>query len=438
MKLKAQFYSRRRKNSALFWLYLLLIPLCFSCKDDSTEDQFDPNAPVEVTAIIPETGIVALPLVIHGKNFGTDRSKIQVLFDDVQAQIITVKNEHLYVLNPRQTEGDHTVKVVVEGKEGVLEHKFNYVVSSSVATVAGSGEDTYKDGSVFEASFGKGPEYISIDDKDNIFSTENNGKYFRLISLNENKVTTLLSGKSTFGSSFSSDFSTLYVAIESNSSILSRELDCTANYSMKLIPNTFGDDMYYGTPALTVDKEGNVYYIGYYYGTIVRKDIKTEELSILGYIPEDMLSGTDEDYYAAYNPKDNYVYVSHKTDHIILRFPAGKDTLEDEDFEIYAGSSQNSGLKNGKRQEALFNKPRGMAFDSKGNMYIADTNNNMIRMINPEGIVSTFVGKPEGGHKDGALEESLFKNPYDVAISPEDFIYVADYGNRRIRCIAIQ
>lgn len=434
MKLKAQFHSKRRKSSASFWLYLLLIPLCFSCKDDSTEEQFDPNAPVEVTAIIPETGAVALPLVINGKNFGTDKSKIKVFFDNVQAQIITAKNEHLYLLNPKQTGGEHTVKVVVEDKEAVLKNKFNYIVTSSVTTVAGSGNFDDNDGSALEASFA-GPEYISVDDKGHIINADYNGSYLRLISLNESKVTTLMTNQDTFGSYFSLDYSTLYVGIES-SSILSKEFDCTHNFTSVNVINTFSE-MSDGAPALIVDKKGDVYYIGYR-GGIAKKDINTNKIIVIGKIPDGIVTKKTIDHYAAYNPKDNYIYISHKSDHIIFRFPADKNPLEEGDFEIYAGQTENNGLKNGKRLEATFDGPRGMAFDSKGNMYIADANNNVIRMINPEGIVSTFIGNPTGGHKDGALDEALFKKPYDVAITPDDIIYVADYGNHRIRCIAIQ
>ena len=49
-----------------------------------------------------------------------------------------------------------------------------------------------------------------------------------------------------------------------------------------------------------------------------------------------------------------------------------------------------SGYKNGNSNEALFNYPTGMALDEKDNLYVADTGNNAIRKITPEGIVSTF------------------------------------------------
>ena len=172
---------------------------------------------------------------------------------------------------------------------------------------------------------------------------------------------------------------------------------------------------------------------------ITKKDIKTGKLAIIGEIPEELVGDySGIDYYAAYNPKDNHVYISSRKTHIIFRFDASQVSLENGDFELYAGIFEHTGHNNGDRLQATFDSPKGMAFDSKGMMYIADTNNNVIRIINSEGKVSTFIGNSEGGYKDGSLEEALFYHPYDVTISPDDFIYVADYGNHRIRCIAIQ
>lgn len=436
MKLGRQNYVRKRLK--FLGIFSLLFPLLFSCKDsDSAENQFNPNAPVEVNAIIPETGTVALPLVIHGKNFGADKSKIKVYFDDVQAQIITAKSEHLYVLNPRQTGGEHIVKVIVNDKEGVLKEKFTYIVTSSVTTVAGSGEYDVIDGNALEAAFAS-PEYIAVDDKGNIVASDYRGNYLRLISIEESKVTTLFEDGSIYGLSFSPDYSTLYIGME-GSSIMSNELDCKSSWLRSVVPNTIG--MEYGSATTVTDSKGNVYYIGYK-GEIAQKNIETEMITMIGKIPSDLIDieadGSGVDYYAAYNPKDNHIYISTRFENVIIRFEADIKTLENDDFELYAGTLNQSGINNGPRLSATFYEPRGMAFDSKGNMYIADSKNNVIRMINPEGEVSTFIGNPEGGHKDGSLEEALFYRPYDITISPEDFIYVADAGNHRVRCIAIQ
>lgn len=61
---------------------------------------------------------------------------------------------------------------------------------------------------------------------------------------------------------------------------------------------------------------------------------------------------------------------------------------------LFAGSGY--GYLDGSALYAKFSSPSGMVMDSSGNMYICDSNNNRIRKITPDGIVSTFAGSSEG------------------------------------------
>jgi len=96
----------------------------------------------------------------------------------------------------------------------------------------------------------------------------------------------------------------------------------------------------------------------------------------------------------------------------------------------FAGDGGNAG-------NALFNSPRGFDIDDEGNIYIADTYNNRVRMIDPSGSITTIAGSSEVGFSgDGlpATEAGLFK-PNDVAIDPFGRIYITDLGNNRIRMV---
>jgi hypothetical protein len=81
---------------------------------------------------------------------------------------------------------------------------------------------------------------------------------------------------------------------------------------------------------------------------------------------------------------------------------------------------------------ATFNNPSGVAVDSAGNMYVADTNNNRIRKITPAGVVTTLVGSTSG-YLDGAGTNARFSAPRGVAVDSAGNVYVADTGNHRIR-----
>lgn len=88
------------------------------------------------------------------------------------------------------------------------------------------------------------------------------------------------------------------------------------------------------------------------------------------------------------------------------------------------------GYRDGFSVETQFNNPTGLATDDKGNLYIADTGNHVIRMLNTQGDVITFAGSVEG-RADGALREAAFCAPTGLCWA-NGALYVADSGNHRI------
>lgn len=413
----------------------------WSCKDDETvkENEYNPNLPVKVTDIAPVTGGIAKPIVISGENFGTDKSKIKLYLGDKEAVVIKAQNEHLYAVVPKLKGGEHTVRVVVDEKnEGVLaDKKFDYIVASSVSTVAGLGVvgegNKTDDGEALEAKF-YNPVYLCMDDKENIIVIDGSSNV-RLLSLAANTVVTLMQTSSIRKGVFTSDFSYLYVPVYSSSQTrIAYEFYRDGNWAQGLIVNT--DNIFTDrTTGMVIDEHDNKFIIG---GTRTGKIAKIDKQGIirpLGNWPRKYDYGT---LLTAYNPLDKHIYVSSQYEHIIVRFDSRKEQLTDDDFEIFAGQFQVAGFYNGYRTEATFNEPYGIAFDNEGNLFVADQANHAIRKIDPEGNVTTFAGTGKEGYKDGEIETSQFNNPTDVTVSPDGIVYVADYYNYRIRCIAVQ
>ncbi len=79
-----------------------------------------------------------------------------------------------------------------------------------------------------------------------------------------------------------------------------------------------------------------------------------------------------------------------------------------------------------------------LAIDPAGNLIIADGGNHRIRLIAPNGVVSTLAGTGEPGYKDGPVNQAQFKNPTSVTMDTAGNVYVADTGNHRIRLITTQ
>ncbi|GHN02427.1 hypothetical protein WSM22_39160 [Cytophagales bacterium WSM2-2] len=94
------------------------------------------------------------------------------------------------------------------------------------------------------------------------------------------------------------------------------------------------------------------------------------------------------------------------------------------------------GFADGQGTTALFNRPIGIATDTKGNIYIADTYNHRIRKITAEGIVTTLTGSILG-FTDGPGTTALFNLPTGIAVNPTGIIYVIDNDNHNLRKITI-
>lgn len=104
-----------------------------------------------------------------------------------------------------------------------------------------------------------------------------------------------------------------------------------------------------------------------------------------------------------------------------------------------AGSAGVFGSADGIGAAARFNTPEGLALDSSGILYVADTGNHAIRSIDTTtGSVITFAGNPnESGSDDGNVAVSTLENPRGLTISPNGEIYVLDTGNHTIRVLQV-
>ncbi len=100
----------------------------------------------------------------------------------------------------------------------------------------------------------------------------------------------------------------------------------------------------------------------------------------------------------------------------------------------FAGSGS-SGSADGTGLAASFNSPENGVFDNKGNMFVADFGNNEIREITPAGVVTTFAGNTTPGFVNGKGKAASFSNPSGLAFDTQGNLYVADELNNAIRKI---
>ncbi len=123
------------------------------------------------------------------------------------------------------------------------------------------------------------------------------------------------------------------------------------------------------------------------------------------------------------------VYIADSGDDMIRKMNG------ENDVSTVAGQAGVTGASNGTGRDALFNDPWAVAVDSTGNLYIADMANNLIRKITPKGVVSTLAGGMTPGSTDGTGSAASFNRPMGIAVDTAGNVFVADTANHLIRKI---
>jgi len=98
----------------------------------------------------------------------------------------------------------------------------------------------------------------------------------------------------------------------------------------------------------------------------------------------------------------------------------------------FAGQTGNPGSADGSGISAQFCFPRGVAVDASGNLFVADSLNYTIRKITPDGLVTTFAGQAgQQGSIDGTGSAARFFSPDGIAVDAVGNLFVADWGTIR-------
>ncbi len=108
---------------------------------------------------------------------------------------------------------------------------------------------------------------------------------------------------------------------------------------------------------------------------------------------------------------------------------------QDGTVSTFAGSGK-AGLVNGAKAAAQFYAPADAQPGLDGEVYVADLNNNVVRVIDDKGQVSTFAGKGVSGFVDGYKTVARFNLPTSLAVD-ESGVYVTDLGNHAVRLVTV-
>lgn len=101
----------------------------------------------------------------------------------------------------------------------------------------------------------------------------------------------------------------------------------------------------------------------------------------------------------------------------------------------WAGSGAPGG-SDGVGTTATFNQPGGLALDSVGNLFVTEFTGQRVRKIDPRGAVTTLAGDGTTGYRDGAGPLARFNKPNGIVVTPDGNIYLTESGNHTIRRIS--
>jgi sugar lactone lactonase YvrE len=190
---------------------------------------------------------------------------------------------------------------------------------------------------------------------------------------------------------------------------------------------------FYYPQGMAVGPDGHIYVADTFNHRIRRVNTAGEVMLIAGSSEKGCADGAALQ--ARFNKPDGIVvdaagniYISDSSNHRIRKISTSG--------EVTTVAGKNRGYADGRVEQARFSQPAGLAIDSNGNLYIADSGNHCVRKISTAGEVTTIAGSTAGFLEGDALQ-AQFHNPEAVAVDREGNIYVADSGNRRVRKITV-
>lgn len=417
-------------------LVLFIILLAMACNDDTPDPQSKraPSLPLQLDAFMPDSGGIRTKFVVKGSNFGSDISKIKVLFsdDEREATVLGADNETIYCLVPKQSGGDNTIQIVVDDDTTAFEQTFRYHVEQNVSTITGvRGDNSLLDGTLSEARFNYLYGVAAVAGGDIIVAEMYAGN-IRYVAVDDNKVSTLQTSFYTAMPAVSKDRTKVWFVgkpAPHKVYLLDQDNLWEPELFVSSIPGFSGDIW-----SAAFDDTGEWLYFFDSTGQFGRLEMNNP--SNVEVLATDLPHGNGSHNNLAYSPWHDCFFYTVYTTQAVYRL--SKDGTQ---HELWIGGN-GQGTATGHRLEtAQLHYPGGLTIDQDGNIYVVNIDGNTILKCDRKSdFVSLLAGIPlTSGHKDGNPLEAQFYLPYGISIDEDgNFIICECWESGVVRKLAIE
>jgi sugar lactone lactonase YvrE len=319
-----------------------------------------------------------------------------------------------------------------------------------ITTLAGNGTYGYSgDGGPAGSASLNIPQRVALDASGNLFIADMWNNRIRKVSTNG--IITTVAGNGTYGYTGNGGFATnaeLFfpsaVALDGSGNLFIA--DAYNNVIRKVTTNGIITAVVAGlnTPGdVAVDASGNLFIADTYDQRILKWSTNGLETTVAGIDSQTGYSGDGGPATNAklWNPSgvavdgsgnlfivDAFNYrIREVTTNGVITTVAGNG--------VGAGGAGSYSGDGGAATNAGMNEVVGVALDASGNLFVCDFNNNRIREVSTNGVITTVAGNGIKGYSGdgGAATNASLNNPNDVAIDGSGNLFIADWGNQRIR-----
>lgn len=354
----------------------------FSACKKSSSDPKPPASPPHITSFSPLTAAKDSTVTIHGTNFSSSISGNIVSFNGKTAVVSSANDTILKVVVPVGTQ-DGRISVKVGDLSDTSTGSFTYVYTISLLAGSTFG---YNDAKGADAKFNS-PTGLAIDPTGNLYVTDMANHLVRKVTPDGTV--------STFAGTYN------------NSTIINQPSAATMDASGNIyVSNITGGTIGKITPSGTITSYAGDGSTGYRNGAAAQAEFYA-------------LSGITVD------PSGN-LYIADGLNHVIRKIdPSGN-------VSTFAGD-HHGGYKDGTSDVAEFDFPIGITMDAKGNLFVIDQINNMVRKITPSGMVSTLAGSGQRATTDGTGTAAAFNNPLAGAVDSHGNVFVTEFYGASVR-----